>query len=147
MGNNDAVSWFSYESYNPITDPRVMIFEHNNYEGISKVLAARDSVYTSSDLGSYNNFISSIVVPEEAGVILYSENMGAGETLTLYGPKKLSTLSNYSWNDKISSMKVFRLATYEPIGYWNHVQTLYGTGSISFSVTYGITYTNTVETS
>ena len=90
MSNNDEVSWFSYESYDPTRDPRVMVFEHENYEGISKVLAARDSIYTSSDLGIYNDFISSIVVPVEAGVILYSENLGSGESLTIYGPTKIS---------------------------------------------------------
>lgn len=72
--------------------------------------------------------------------------MGAGEALTIYGPTKISSLSSKGWNDKISSMKVFRLATYEPVGYWNHVQTLYGSGSVTFSVTHGITYTDTVET-
>ena len=97
--------------------PRVIVFQHANYQGDALVLYPGDALDNLSKLsfangGRLNDSISSIRVDEGAEVYVYADSRFRGPVLRLAESARdltsylLPDSVNASWNDRISSLRV-----------------------------------------
>jgi hypothetical protein len=98
--NNNNNNQYQYNSYE-----RVVIFTDGNYKGQSSSLLP-GTYSTMAQAGFPDNALSSLTVPAGYRVVIYEfENFG-GKSYSITQSKSGFMLS--SWNDKTSSIKVFR---------------------------------------
>jgi hypothetical protein len=99
----------SYNPYDPYNNQPVyqgvIIYMDANYQGQSATVLP-GTYATMTQAGFYNDAISSLRVPQGYRVVLYEHENFKGKTYTLTADKSVFTLSG--WNDKASSMAVYR---------------------------------------
>ena len=95
----------------PTSDSFPVVYQNSNYSGTSQTL--RPGLYDVSALTVGNDAVSSISVPSGWTVTLYLNSGFSGSTFTT--TSSISALSNNSWNDKASSIRVEGPANMSPV--------------------------------
>ena len=102
---NNNINYNNNNQYQTNSNERVVIYTDGNYKGQSASLLP-GTYGTMAQAGFPDNALSSLTLPEGYRVVLYEfENFG-GNSYTVNRSKSGFMLS--SWNDKASSIKVFR---------------------------------------
>lgn len=91
------------ENYDP--DGQVTLYKHSNKDGDS--VAVGEGEYDKGDLGDVgNNNLTSLYVPAGYKLTLYKDSEFSGESRTFTGEIYIAHLSEYGFNDRVSSFKV-----------------------------------------
>lgn len=91
--------------YEPPTNDRVTIFTDANYKGLS--ISLLPGTYSKMELINFeNDALSSITVPPGYRVVLYEHENFSGKSFTVTVSRPNFSLT--SWNDKASSIAVYR---------------------------------------
>lgn len=103
----------------------IWFFEHENFKG--KRLVLKEGIYTLEKMGlSWNDIISSVLIPEAYQVQIFAEDAFKGVTISLDGYWQGGTTNqrwrhegypqlkvvpgiSYDFNDKISSIQIYKL--------------------------------------
>lgn len=103
----------------------IWFFEHENFKG--KRLVLKEGIYTLDKMGiSWNDIISSVLIPENYQVQIFAEDGFKGVTISLDGYWQGGTTNqrwryegypqlqvvpgiSYDFNDKISSIQIYKL--------------------------------------
>ncbi|GAA4770051.1 MULTISPECIES: hypothetical protein [Flavobacterium] len=103
----------------------IWFFEHENFQG--KRLVLKEGIYTLDKMGSsWNDIISSVLIPENYQVQIFAEDGFKGVTISLDGYWQPGTTNqrwryegypqlqvvpgiSYDFNDKISSIQIYKM--------------------------------------